>query len=661
MSNILSAKIQVTAPGVQQTFNQVAGGTDDLNKALDKLGKQGVLSIGGIEDALKQLKQVLSVTTDPKDISKLNTAISALQTRLTGLKTGGAVQEINHTQLATQRASSSILNLSKTFGVLNPEVAHVAHSFEPLFNVFEQLQHQTGSTGKALKSFGSLIFGPVGLGLALSIGAGLLVEFGHELFGASEKTKEAEEAAKKYKDAVKGIFSETAKEATQVATLVGLLKSETETRERKLSAIKELQKIEPEIFQGLKLEGDAVIGLDAAYVSYIKNLSTVIAVKLKQQQLEGLITKQLELQGATLTKTQSDFINKLKQANDVLIFQQKLSSDKTGNEFKVATIQEEQNKKALEQKTLQADIAGIISDISELSKGVKLPGIKDAKAAKDIKFEYDALKAIFKDLIGLQKEFSAQIDAEVKARIKIKADFSNGAGSAFDDFSKQIPAVSAELQKEVDRLTKGNIILKLGAQFTLDMTAANDNIKKQLQGLNDTFRDTVGDVFGNIGETLGEALSGGDLQKGIQSLFSAIASGIQSIGKQFIKIGVLALLAKDAFKKLFSNPALSIAVGIALVAAGAALKNSLGGSMQGRAGGGRVNKGQPYIVGEVGKEIFVPDTGGTIVPNNKIAAAGSPMQGGGGMVVRIVGEFVQRGNDLVAAIANTNRAQGRLT
>lgn len=36
------------------------------------------------------------------------------------------------------------------------------------------------------------------------------------------------------------------------------------------------------------------------------------------------------------------------------------------------------------------------------------------------------------------------------------------------------------------------------------------------------------------------------------------------------------------------------------------------------ADGGPVSGGKPYIVGEVGPELFVPNTGGTIVPNNKL-------------------------------------------
>jgi len=42
-----------------------------------------------------------------------------------------------------------------------------------------------------------------------------------------------------------------------------------------------------------------------------------------------------------------------------------------------------------------------------------------------------------------------------------------------------------------------------------------------------------------------------------------------------------------------------------------------------RAIGGPVQAGSPYVVGEVGPELFVPNTSGTIIPNNKLSGGGS--------------------------------------
>ena len=66
----------------------------------------------------------------------------------------------------------------------------------------------------------------------------------------------------------------------------------------------------------------------------------------------------------------------------------------------------------------------------------------------------------------------------------------------------------------------------------------------------------------------------------------------------------------------------------------------LTGSLTGKASGGSVVAGQPYMVGEKGIEMFMPGQSGTIVPNSNM---------GGG---HITGQFVVQGTDLVAAINN---------
>ena len=57
---------------------------------------------------------------------------------------------------------------------------------------------------------------------------------------------------------------------------------------------------------------------------------------------------------------------------------------------------------------------------------------------------------------------------------------------------------------------------------------------------------------------------------------------------------------------------------------------SLGGVLGGlfggfRAGGGPVEAGKAYAVGEKGVELFTPNTSGTIIPNNELAGVGSNM------------------------------------
>ena len=227
--NILSGKVVITAPGVEATFAKVAG------------------SVKQAETAIKKIPQTSSAATQ------------------------------------------SLINLGRVaqdapFGFIG-----IANNLNPLLESFQRLKATSGSTGGALKALAKDLGGAGGLGFALSIASSLAIVFGDKLFGVSKSAEKAKSAADSLRESISGIFKETAKEATEVGSLITVLKSETETRERRLGAIKELQRIQPEIFAGLKLEGDAVVGLDNAYTNYLGNLKNVIAAKIIQAQVEQKI------------------------------------------------------------------------------------------------------------------------------------------------------------------------------------------------------------------------------------------------------------------------------------------------------------------------------------------------------------------------------------
>jgi hypothetical protein len=67
--------------------------------------------------------------------------------------------------------------------------------------------------------------------------------------------------------------------------------------------------------------------------------------------------------------------------------------------------------------------------------------------------------------------------------------------------------------------------------------------------------------------------------------------------------------------------------------------------------GGPVSRGHPYIVGEVGPELFVPDTAGTIIPNHELGS------GGGGSGVATGSSVV---NNYEVTIVNQTREAAAL-
>ena len=325
-------------------------------------------------------------------------------------------------------AGQSLVNLGRIaqdapFGFIG-----IQNNINPLLESFGRLKAETGSTGGALKALAGSLIGAGGIGLAVSVATGLLTVLAQQGFFKTEKAADsAAEANKKYKESLDGIFADVAKEVTQVTTLIAVLNSETETRGRKLAALKELKQISPEIFNGLKLEEGAVVGLDNAYQNYIKNIKTVIAVKQKQAQIESIIGKILKLEGAEQT-TQAKAADK--------IFKDLRKSVGQGinqSQLFTTTIKELSDQKEL--RNLNKDLADFVSQLTELSKGVELkidPDKEIKKTTKDVKTISDVLAKLEKEIAFLNNKEIAFNTNESKA--KISAFFST-AENLIKDFN----------------------------------------------------------------------------------------------------------------------------------------------------------------------------------------------------------------------------------
>ena len=103
-----------------------------------------------------------------------------------------------------------------------------------------------------------------------------------------------------------------------------------------------------------------------------------------------------------------------------------------------------------------------------------------------------------------------------------------------------------------------------------------------------------------------------------KSTFKGMSDGLMSIVKGTASVG-------DAFKKMAAQLIMqAIQLFVIDKITGGFLSFVKG--LTGKAIGGPVQAGQPYMVGERGPEMFVPNQSGSIVPNDK-------MGGGGGITV----------------------------
>ena len=137
-----------------------------------------------------------------------------------------------------------------------------------------------------------------------------------------------------------------------------------------------------------------------------------------------------------------------------------------------------------------------------------------------------------------------------------------------------------------------------------DAAAALEEAARSQEGLiasMDGLRDAAYDVLGGFSN---------DLRSGL-SLTDALDNALNRVLDTLMEIGL-----QDAITGLFGKPGTTDGGVVG------SLLSGLLGSLPGKASGGPISAGQPYIVGERGPEIVVPRASGFVIPNHQIGLAG---------------------------------------
>lgn len=619
----MAPNLEITATGNVQG---AVAGLDQLNRVLMKT--DGV--VNNTQKALLSLSQTASKIPAPfanttkgiqvfesslKNIAPaVNQAGSALGT---GLKTG-----------ATQ-ATSAMVNLGRVvqdapFGFIG-----IANNLNPLLESFQRLKIETGSTKGALTALSGSLMGAGGLGLAVSVASSLLSVLAMQGFNKTgEEAGKAKEKIKTYAEELKDVTKSLASEAAEIAGLVAVLNNETETRKRKLDALKELKKIQPEIFNGLKLEKGAVVGLDLAYQAYIQNLRLVIAAKLTQQQIEAKTAKLLELQGALATKQDKEALDRLKESikgsQTLQQVQKNLQDTKLGGGF----LTDKQQAAAIAK--LNEELKGLFENLTEFSKGIKVP--VDTVTIKPQKVEIELPKKI--DLLPQGES----------------QDLTRATGGTVVS-----PVITIRPEFIVDEDANRRLFEGLNALFSTERLKAFQTLATE--AINQTISNIVNDSIATAADAIGHALAGN--QDAIPALFDNliknIGSQISELGKYLVKIGLEMLVAKKAIETLGLTPQGAIIAGIGLqilgsfLRAAATKKTNQVGFASGTTG---VRQGGVYNVGERGPErIFLP-AGAKVQPNNELNA----YSGGSNVFIPAV---TLSGSDLVIAFNRASQQMNR--
>jgi|DEB0MinimDraft_6_1074348.scaffolds.fasta_scaffold00106_2 hypothetical protein len=252
---------------------------------------------------------------------------------------------------------------------------------------------------------------------------------------------------------------------------------------------------------------------------------------------------------------------------------------------------------------------------------------------EDVKTEFlslsDTGKKVFEELTGLEfdKVFSIDFDLEVDEK-KI-ADFSKG-------IAPSVPVtVGEDVVIDLDLDTLSNELNTMVQAFPtpdalkMPFISAGQAVNL-LTDITSTFTSSFGQGMSNVivqGEKLKDTL--------------------ENIGK---------LLASAAIQKAISVLLTGGLGGAGFFGQGGGIFGKILGKLTGKAVGGPVFSNTPYIVGERGPELFMPNRSGSIVPNGQLMGKGVGM---GTQAINLNGEFRIKGTDLVLTLNEANYRLGR--
>jgi hypothetical protein len=215
---------------------------------------------------------------------------------------------------------------------------------------------------------------------------------------------------------------------------------------------------------------------------------------------------------------------------------------------------------------------------------------------------------------------------------------------------EQLKSVTAETQRakeETNAFTKAQEAAGKAIQVTDDnITRLKKGLEDLNTGLKNIIEGALNDLAVGLGEQLGNALSGAGFN--IKSFLLPVAEAVISFGKLAIQVGIAALGIKTALKSL--NPAIAIAGGIALVALGTLVKNSLAAPKL--AEGGLAYGPTMATVGDNRNARVDPEV---IAPLSKLKSMMGDMGMGGGVL-----ETRISGNDLIILLNRSQKTLNRV-
>ena len=508
--------------------------------------------------------------------TRMRTTTAAGQTFGKGLEqTTKSLQKLPQTSSA---ATQSLVNLSRVaqdapFGFIG-----IANNLNPLLESFQRLRASTGSTAGAMAALKSSLMGPAGLGLAIGVVSSLLITFGDKLFGAKANMTKFQEALNSAKDS----FVEAVSNVSRLTNEIELAKQGFLAKDSVVKSYNDT----------IGKTTGFVNSLDEAEQKLVRNAKGYIGMMLQK----AIAAKAFEKSAEKLFEIEENNIavqEATKNVGDYFGSIFKAGVDKSNSKLKT------QSEAFLEIANRANKAAAIISKLFNLNyfqdtKPIKVEKPKENKQdIVPILGLGDSDQALFSSIERIFSQVQDRVNFRLKNLFKGKKGFDLTGGSAKE--KGLIPDDSIEKTKEqLEQLAK------IGVE--------------------------IGNIFASAFDGLFQALIKG--QNAIQAFGQAFIQALTGVISKLIQTAILAAIVSalgggittatgtaTGFKDIFS---------------------ALSGFGGFRAGGGPVEAGKTYAVGERGMELFTPSVSGRIIPNNQIGglSLGGRSSGGGSVVLR---------------------------
>jgi hypothetical protein len=230
--------------------------------------------------------------------------------------------------------------------------------------------------------------------------------------------------------------------------------------------------------------------------------------------------------------------------------------------------------------------------------------------------------------------------AELDARIKILQTADQLADTAAERRDIELKILDLQYQQQRAQLEAVIATSESVAEIRkakIDLKALNDTHPGTVQGVINSTRGPLEQMAAGLPTTaarMNEALQN-VAEHGLQSLEDGLVQVIshtKKLGDVFREVAasIIADLARIAIQRAIIAP-LESAISLGLSSLPGAASRIFGGA---RAGGGPVDFGRTYLVGEKGPELFVPGVSGSIVSNDSVRRAASMSGGPGPMILQ---------------------------